>query len=768
MAIPSNKEYMLPADLVILSTSDLQGSIKSYNAGFKDASGYSDEELLGKPHSILRHPDMPKEAFQDFWHTIQAGRPWYGIVKNMRKNGDHYWVAANASPVTENGRITGYLSVRYPATREQISEAELLYADIKAGKRRMPWTRVQNDSIGKLFVLLMVAVLVVASLVASLMEAPRDVVTLMMLATLVAAGYALYHGYRSSVLPVALVNGINALANGRYRQRIEDNSQWGFVLNMIRTHMGAADALQYDASRASQVMSTALNVASTNIMTADAEYNIVDINRSLREMFSAHESKFRQVFPQFSVDKLIGSNMDIFHKNPAHQRQMFQDLNNKMEANLVLAGLHFRLTVTPIDMNGQRLGYAVEWLDRTTEATVVAELAEVFNGIQQSNFNRRIEAKADGIYSKIKSDVNSSMDVIQIALDRISEVMTTQAMGDFTKTLPSDCFKGQLNDLKNAINYSADKVKEAIAQAVNSAEILGHTANQVASGAHDLSGRVQEQAAALEETSATMHEMASAVEINTQNARKVADLAHQVQNQADAGVDVMKQTILAMQGIRESSAKIVDIVALIDGIAFQTNLLALNAAVEAARAGEHGRGFAVVAGEVRALAQKSADAAKDIKLLIDDSVSRVENGTHLVEKSGEVLGGINGAIEGVVSMIEDIARTSQEQSQGIAQVNQAVASIDRVTQENAALVEESTAAAQQMNEEAQTLLGVVSFFNVGQARQSTAMQSAPKKSTTVTEKRPVAQAAPKLAAKTSVAHRSLPKPNTGSDEWTDF
>jgi methyl-accepting chemotaxis protein len=212
-----------------------------------------------------------------------------------------------------------------------------------------------------------------------------------------------------------------------------------------------------------------------------------------------------------------------------------------------------------------------------------------------------------------------------------------------------------------------------------------------------------------------MNQMAAAVQANTANARKVADLAHQVQHQSEDGSSVMRETIDAMQSIKESSSQISDIVSIIDGIAFQTNLLALNAAVEAARAGEHGRGFAVVASEVRALAGKSADAAKDIKVLIEESVTRVAKGTALAEQSGEVLSGITGSIEQVAEMIEAIANASNEQSIGINQVNKAIADIDVITQQNAALVEETTAAAESLNHEANELRQNMDFFKTGQS-----------------------------------------------------
>jgi methyl-accepting chemotaxis protein len=270
-----------------------------------------------------------------------------------------------------------------------------------------------------------------------------------------------------------------------------------------------------------------------------------------------------------------------------------------------------------------------------------------------------------------------------------------------------------LGFLAAAINRSADKIKAIVSDAVQSAHVVNDAAGQVSRGSADLSSRVQEQAAALERTSSTMNQMTTAVQSNTRNAQQAARQADDVKAKAVQGAAVMQQTIDAMSAIRESSHKISDIVSLIDGIAFQTNLLALNAAVEAARAGEHGRGFAVVAGEVRSLAGKSADAAKDIKHLINDSVQRIEAGTHLADQSGEMLQDINQAIGQVTDSIGQIATASGEQAQGIAQVHHAIHDIDQMTQENAALVEETTAAAESLGEQASVLQRNMSFFKVG-------------------------------------------------------
>ncbi len=433
------------------------------------------------------------------------------------------------------------------------------------------------------------------------------------------------------------------------------------------------------------------------------------------------------------------------------------------ELSSVMASLqagHFGVTV-----DGHASGIYSDMLKNAAHAMsnlnqVMGDINTVMHQMNAGDFNARVNADAAGDLLTMKNNINASMDAIAHAISAISEVVGAQAQGDLTKALPSDSFKGQLHDLKNAINYSSQKVKETVIQAVNASNIVHEAANQVSQGASDLSSRVQEQAAALEETSATMHEMTSAVQANTENARRVADLAHQVQNQSGTGVAVMQQTIEAMQSIQASSSKIADIVTLIDGIAFQTNLLALNAAVEAARAGEHGRGFAVVAGEVRALAGKSADAAKDIKSLIEDSVNRIQTGTQLADKSGEMLNGISASIEQVATMIEQIATASNEQSTGINQVHRAIADIDKVTQENAALVEETNAAAESFTTEANGLRDNMAFFKTGQ-QASQALRAAPSRPSARPSARPHSAPAKKPVA--------LPAPKKGNgEEWGEF
>ena len=507
----SQREYPLQPGQTLVSTTDLKSRIVYCNPSFIEVSGFEREELIGQPHNMIRHPDMPQEAFRDMWATIQAGKPWSGLVKNRRKNGDHYWVQANVTPVLDGGRITGFMSVRTVPSREQVQQAETLYARMReeaAGGRRE-------------HVLAAGAVLRQTPLARAArgMRALLAQHTLLWLLAMGAGGAVLGSYLPSHALAIGLTSAVALVAGWLLQRR------------------GVAPL--------GRVLESANRLAAGDLATRRAE----------------------------SGDGMVG---------------------------------------------------------------------QIHRGLTQLNVNLQA----------VVSDVRTQVDGIHNA------------------------------------------------------------SREISAGSADLSARTEAQAGNLQQTAASLEQITATIKANADAAQRAAALAASARELAERGGAAVHSVAQRMADIQAASQRINDIVGVIDGISFQTNLLALNAAVEAARAGEHGRGFAVVAGEVRSLAARARESAKEIKTLITASEQQVLAGAKLVHDTQATVQETAGSIGRVSALVAEISAASAEQSSGVAQVNAAVSQLDSLTQQNAAMVEQLSASAASLSTQAATVTETVRVFKL--------------------------------------------------------
>jgi len=387
-----------------------------------------------------------------------------------------------------------------------------------------------------------------------------------------------------------------------------------------------------------------------------------------------------------------------------------------------------------------------------TMQTMLGDVGKVMGNVAQGDISQRVQAEGHGDLGKLKEDINLSLDALG-SLDDIALIASALSDGDLTQTISKN-YPGTFGTVISSMNGTVENLRGLVGEIKDSTDNINTAAKEIAAGNNDLSHRTEEQAASLEQTAASMEELTSTVQHNAQNAQQANRLAVGATDIAGKGVTVVDQVVQTMEGINESSRKIVDIISVIDSIAFQTNILALNAAVEAARAGEQGRGFAVVAGEVRNLAQRAAAAAGEIKNLIGDSVEKVEDGTKLVAQAGKTMEEIVSAIRGVTAIMSEIRAASVEQTSGIEQVNQAIGQMDEVTQQNAALVEQAAAAAESLEEQAQNLSVTVGRFTVD---------------TGTLSRSPGTSRVTPAFSKSSVRGNAKPQlQSAGGEEWEEF
>jgi methyl-accepting chemotaxis protein len=507
------------------------------------------------------------------------------------------------------------------------------------------------------------------------------------------------------------------LAAGEYSARasVHSTDEVGHLGQAFNTMAGQIEdsiTKQAEINKVMTRLKTALDNTSTNVLVCDRTYTIVYSNRASVTTLRQREGEIRKVFPSFAVDKVVGSCIDSYHKNPAHQRQLLDNPKNlPYRSEIKVGSLTLDLNASAIiSDSGEYLGNVVEWSDITAQKKAQDEVDKLIQAASIGQLSERINAEQfDGFFKNLSQGVNKMLDAVVTPLHEAQTVLTAMAANDLTKTMTGN-YQGEFEQMKVSLNSALATLSTAMTTVRESAESVTAGAEQITKGNEDLAQRTSEQASSLEETSASMEEMTSTVKQNADNAKQANQLAIAARDTAEKGGSVTTRAVDAMGEINKSSKKIADIITVIDEIAFQTNLLALNAAVEAARAGEHGRGFAVVAAEVRNLAQRSATAAKEIKGLINESIQRVSDGSELVNQSGKTLEEIVSSVKRVTDIIAEITAASQEQATGIDQVNKAIMQMDETTQQNAALVEETTSASQSMKEQAKDLMRQVEVF----------------------------------------------------------
>ncbi|WP_018949323.1 methyl-accepting chemotaxis protein [Thioalkalivibrio sp. ALMg11] len=459
-------------------------------------------------------------------------------------------------------------------------------------------------------------------------------------------------------------------------------------------------------------MRAAVEGSQTALMMCDPDMNIVYANPSVVSLLRSRSDVLRREFPNFDPDNLVGQSIDQFHKDPTHQRAILQNpARLPFEANIQVADLYFNLNATAIiDADGNYAGNMVEWRDTTEMRRAEDAIDALIKDAAAGNLGERLLPEDyQGFARNIAEGVNELLDAVVPPLREGSRVMQAMSEGDLAVRMEGD-FQGEFGKFRDAIHTSLENLDNLVGQILEGAGNVRSASAEIAQGNTDLSQRTEEQASSLEETASSMEEMTSTVKSNADNARQANQLASAARDKAQEGGQIVEKTVSAMGEINQSSKKIADIIGVIDEIAFQTNLLALNAAVEAARAGEQGRGFAVVATEVRNLAQRSAQAAKEIKTLINDSVERIGEGSKLVDNSGKALEEIVDSVKKVSDIIAEIAAASEEQSTGLDEINKAVTQLDEVTQQNAALVEEAAAASESLDDQSRELLDLMGFF----------------------------------------------------------
>ncbi|HQC29202.1 MAG TPA: methyl-accepting chemotaxis protein [Methylotenera sp.] len=714
---------------------DMSGNITECNNLFMEPLGYKREELVGHHVGILLPPEVAQSPeYKKMWEELNAGISQTRQIRRISKDRKEYWFQSTYVPISdEAGKPYKVVVYSYCITAEKIKNAD--YEGQLNAINRLQGV-IEFDLKGN--------ILKVNDNFTKVTGYSEKEIIGNHHSMFVDAAYKSSNEYKAfwekfsrgepgdGIFKRVGKGGKEIWLQATYNPIFDANNKPYKVVKYatdITERYNKDRAIEENAREAMLIKNT-LDSASTNMMMADNDGIIRYMNHSTAKLMQDAQTEMRKALPNFDANKIIGQNFDIFHKSPSHQRNLLAMLKQPYENTIPVGNMFFKLKASPIfTADGTRNGTSLEWIDVTQERKVEIEISELLDATNQGDLTQRLTLEnKTGVTEVICKGINNLMD-------------------NFTNVML--------------------QIKEA-------GETINTAAGEISSGNTDLSSRTEQQASSLEETASSMEELASTVKQNAENAKQANQLAAAASGVAIKGGEVVGQVVSTMSSINESAKKIEDIISVIDGIAFQTNILALNAAVEAARAGEQGRGFAVVAGEVRNLAQRSASAAKEIKELITDSVSKTAEGTVQVENAGKTMQEIVSSVQRVTDIMGEIAAASSEQSAGIDQVNNAITSMDEVTQQNAALVEEAAAAAESLVEQAVTLMDTVNEFKLNGGNQVTNNRRAsnsPMRSAAPSRPAPARSVASRPVAK-SVSRptpvKAIAKTGTDDGDWEEF
>ena len=707
----------------------MDGKVLAANDIFLDVLGYSRDEAIGQNHSTFVEPEYKTSAeYKQIWEKLNRGEAVMGQFLRVGKGGKEVWLEASYNPILcAAGKP--FKVVKYAT---DITQQKLKSADFEG----------QISAIGK----------------------SQGVIEICLNGNIIKVNqvYLDMLGYTESELlgkHVSMVLDPSFAKSAAYTELWSKLVKGGTDSGQFKRIAKGGREVWIQASynpiydlkgKPFKVVNYTMDITAAKLQAADNEGQLTAISKiqgviefDLTGKITAVNENFAAV-TGYSEKEIVGNHHSMFVEPAYKSSQEYKLFWEKLARGEADAGQYKRIgkggkevwlqaSYNPImDMNGKPfkvVKYATEITEQHNAAVALSEAVEETQGVIEG-------AKA----------------------------------GDLSSRVPLEGKTGAIASLCDGVNALMDKMTEVIVQVKEAGETINTAAGEISSGNSDLSQRTEQQASSLEETASSMEELASTVKQNAENAKQANQLAAAASGVAVKGGEVVGQVVNTMSAINSSAKKIEDIISVIDGIAFQTNILALNAAVEAARAGEQGRGFAVVAGEVRNLAQRSATAAKEIKELISDSVSKTAEGTAQVEQAGKTMAEIVSSVQRVTDIMGEISAASSEQSAGIDQVNDAITSMDEVTQQNAALVEQAAAAAESLVDQAVSLTEVVSAFKLmgSQSAGQSSNRAAVRSVSTFAKSKPSSFKAPSSKPLSKPVAKTVAKTGTHDSEWEEF